>query len=246
MLYRILCSFEWYHSWSILNWSFPTQKLNLVLLLTFFKRTQLKIGFVKIDEIEVCCTEFYALSNDTTLDQFKLKMDEFWRFWLTDDFELDWRFWLTILLNFDWRFWRFWLMIIFNWRFWLTILIDDFDWRFWLTILIDDFDWRFWLTILIDDFDWRFWLTILTILIENFDWRFWLTILIDDFDWRFWLTILIDDFDWRFWLTILIDDFKDFDQNRSNWSMLYRILCSFEWYHFWSILTGVFLPKNWT
>ena len=56
-----------------LNWSFPTQKLNLVLLLTFFKRTQLKIGFVKIDEIEVCCTEFYALSNDTTLDHFELE-----------------------------------------------------------------------------------------------------------------------------------------------------------------------------
>ena len=115
------------------NWSFPTQKLNLVLLLTFFKRTQLKIGFVKIDEIEVCCTEFYALSNDTTFDQFKLEF--------SDDF--DWRFWLTILID------------DFDWRFWLTILIDDFDWRFWLTILIDDliddFDWR----ILIDDFDWR-------------------------------------------------------------------------------------------
>ena len=137
MLYRILCSFEWYHFWSILNWSFPTQKLNLVLLLTFFKRTQLKIGFVKIDEIEVCCTEFYALSNDTTLDQFKLEFSV-----LIDDF--DWRFWLTILID------------DFDWRFWLTILIDDFDWRFWLTILIDDFDWKFWLTILIDDFDWRF------------------------------------------------------------------------------------------
>ena len=142
------------------NWSFPTQKLNLVLLLTFFKRTQLKIGFVKIDEIEVCCTEFYALSNDTTLDQFKLEFSV-----LIDDF--DWRFWLTILID------------DFDWRFWLTILIDDFDWRFWLTILIDDFDWRFWLKILIDDFDWRFWLTIL---IDDFDWRFWLTILIDDFN----------------------------------------------------------------
>ena len=146
MLYRILCSFEWYHSWSILNWSFPTQKLNLVLLLTFFKRTQLKIGFVKIDEIEVCCTEFYALSNDTTLDQFKLEFSV-----LIDDF--DWRFWLTILIDdFDWRFW---LTILID-DFELTILIDDFDWRFWLTILIDDFDWKFWLTILIDDFDWRF------------------------------------------------------------------------------------------
>ena len=206
MLYRILCSFEWYHSWSILNWSFPTQKLNLVLLLTFFKRTQLKIGFVKIDEIEVCCTEFYALSNDTTLDQFKLEFSVL-------DF---WRFWLTILIDdFDWRFTE---LTIFE----LTILIDDFDWRFWLTILIENFDWRFWLTILIDDF--------LTILIDDFDWRFWLTILIDDFDWRFWLTIF-----WRFW-------FKDW----SNWSMLYRILCSFEWYHSWSFWTGVFLPKNWT
>ena len=57
----------------ILNWSFPTQKMNLVLLLTFFKQTQLKIGFVKIDEIEVFCTEFYALSNDTTLDHFELE-----------------------------------------------------------------------------------------------------------------------------------------------------------------------------
>ena len=132
------------------NWSFPTQKLNLVLLLTFFKRTQLKIGFVKIDEIEVCCTEFYALSNDTTLDQFKLEFSV-----LIDDF--DWRFWLTILID------------DFDWRFWLTILIDDFDWRFWLTILIENFDWRFWLTILIDDFNWRFWLTIL---IDDFDWRF--------------------------------------------------------------------------
>ena len=135
------------------NWSFPTQKLNLVLLLTFFKRTQFKIGFVKIDEIEVCCTEFYALSNDTTLDQFKLEFSV-----LIDDF--DWRFWLTILIDdFDWRFWRFWLTILiddFDWRFWLTILIENFDWRFWLTILIDNFNWRFWLTILIDDFDWRF------------------------------------------------------------------------------------------
>ena len=137
MLYRILCSFEWYHFWSILTGVLPTQKLNLVLLLTFFKRTQFRIVFVKMDEIEVCCTEFYALSNDTTFDQFKLEFSV-----LIDDF--DWRFWLTILID------------DFDWRFWLTILIDDFDWRFWLTILIDDFDWRFWLTILIDDFDWRF------------------------------------------------------------------------------------------
>ena len=146
----------------ILNWSFPTQKLNLVLLLTFFKRTQLKIGFVKIDEIEVCCTEFYALSNDTTLDQFKLEFSVLIDFWLTiliDDF--DWRFWLTILID------------DFDWRFWLTILIDDFDWRF-LTLWLKFWIWRFWLTILIDDFNWRFWLTILI-----------LTILIDDFDWRF-------------------------------------------------------------
>ena len=151
------------------NWSFPTQKLNLVLLLTFFKRTQLKIGFVKIDEIEVCCTEFYALSNDTTLDQFKLEFSV-----LIENF--DWRFWLTILI--DWHFFQTNavenFVCHFDWRFWLTILIDDFDWRFWLTILIDDFDWRFWLKILIDDF--------LTILIDDFDWRFWLTILIDDFN----------------------------------------------------------------
>ena len=66
----------------ILNWSFPTQKLNLVLLLTFFKRTQFRIVFVKIDEIEVCCTEFYALSNDTTLDQFELEFSV-----LIDDFD---------------------------------------------------------------------------------------------------------------------------------------------------------------
>ena len=162
MLYRILCSFEWYHSWSILNWSFPTQKLNLVLLLTFFKRTQFRIVFVKMDEIEVCCTEFYALSNDTTLDQFKLD------FFQTNVFCFDWRFWLTILIDdFDWRFW---LTIEVCWRFWLTIFDwYDFDWRFWLTILIENFDWRFWLTILIDDFNWRFWLTIL---IDDFDWRF--------------------------------------------------------------------------
>ena len=177
----------------------------------------------------VCCTEFDALQNDTTLDQFEwefsnleltILIDDFWLTILIDDF--DWRFWLTILIDdfwltiFDWRFfdWRFWLTI-FDWRFWLTILIDDF-WLtiliddFWLTILIDDF----WLTILIDDFwltifDWRFWLTILIddFWLTIFDWRFWLTIFdwrfwLTIFDWRFWLTIFLTIFDWRFWLTI--------------------------------------------
>ena len=169
---------------TIFDWIFQPRKLNSVFLLTFFKRSQLKIRTVKMVENYVCCTEFHVLSNDTTLDQFE---------WEFSNLELDW---LTI---FDWRFW----LTIFDWRFliddfWLTILIDDFDWQF----LIDDFDWRFliddfWLTILIDDFQ-------LTILIDDFDWRF----LIDDFDWRFliddfWLTILIDDFgltifDWIF------------------------------------------------
>ena len=164
---------------TIFDWIFQPRKLNSVFLLTFFKRSQLKIRTVKMIENYVCCTEFHVLSNDTTFDQFEWEFSNLELDWLTI---FDWRFWLTI---FDWRF----LIDDFDWRF----SIDDFDWRFWLTI----FDWRFWLTIfdwrfLIDDFDWRF-------SIDDFDWRFWLTI----FDWRFWLTILIDDF----WLTILIDDF---------------------------------------
>ena len=57
----------------ILNWSFSTQKMNLVLLLTFFKQTQLKMTVCQNDEIEVFCTEFYALSNDTTFDHFELE-----------------------------------------------------------------------------------------------------------------------------------------------------------------------------
>ena len=202
-----LCMLYEFDDWMIplsinLNdWISQPRKLNSVLLLTFFKRSQLKIRTVKMVENYVCCTEFDALSKwyhfrSIWMGIFQPRI----RFWLTI---FDWRFWLTI---FDWRFLidDFWLTI-FDWRFFLNFwrfwrfLIDDF----WLTILIDDFwltifDWRFWLTI----FDWRFWLIDdfwLTILIDDF----WLTILIDDF----WLTILIDDFwltifDWRFWLTI--------------------------------------------
>ena len=47
------------------------RKLNSVFLLTFFKRSQLKIRTVKMIENYVCCTEFDALQNDTTLDQFE-------------------------------------------------------------------------------------------------------------------------------------------------------------------------------
>ena len=217
------------------NWSFPTQKLNLVLLLTFFKRTQLKIGFVKIDEIEVCCTEFYALSNDTTLDQFKLEFSV-----LIDDF--DWRFWLTILID------------DFDWRFWLTILIDDFDWRFWLTILIDDFDWRFWLTILIDDFDWRFKLTIL--ILCSFDWYhswFWSMLYrILCFSNDTTLDQLTGVFTQKLNLVLLLTFFKR-TQFRIVFVKMDEIeVCCTEFYalsndttfdQFW---TGVFLPKNWT
>ena len=56
---------------TIFDWIFQPRKLNSVLLLTFFKRSQLKIRTVKMVENYVCCTEFDALQNDTTLDQFE-------------------------------------------------------------------------------------------------------------------------------------------------------------------------------
>ena len=71
MLYRIWCSSKWYHSRSIWMGIFQPRKLNSVFLLTFFKRSQLKIRTVKMVENYVCCTEFDALQNDTTLDQFE-------------------------------------------------------------------------------------------------------------------------------------------------------------------------------
>ena len=98
MLYRIWCSSKWYHSRSIWMGIFQPRKLNSVLLLTFFKRSQLKIRTVKMVENYVCCTEFHALLNDTTFDQFEWEFSNLELDWLTI---FDWRFWLTI---FDWRF----------------------------------------------------------------------------------------------------------------------------------------------
>ena len=51
--------------------NFPWRFLNSVFLLTFFKRLQLKIRTVKMVDDYVCCTDFDALQNDTTFDQFE-------------------------------------------------------------------------------------------------------------------------------------------------------------------------------
>jgi hypothetical protein len=55
-----------------LNGSFSTYKIEPTSSYSlFFKQLQLKIETVKMVENYVCCTEFHALSNDTTLDQFE-------------------------------------------------------------------------------------------------------------------------------------------------------------------------------